>query len=159
VAARGHIAKRPFAESNQIRSRGASLTHGMRRSSLALVGRIALAAALAVGTFAYVEWWDFVPPSFGGARYQAVFLSNGQTYFGHYVDRLGPYAKIENAFYIQQTPAANENEAPTSKMVRRGNEFHQPEPFVLLPKTAILFVEDLRADSSVAQFMDRELAK
>jgi len=118
-----------------------------------------LALVVFTAAFAYVEWWDFVPPSLGGARYQAVFLSNGQTYFGHYVDRVGPYAKIENAFYIQQTPAANENEAATSKIVRRGSELHEPEPFVLLPKSAILFVEDLRTDSSVAAFMDRELGK
>ena len=159
MGSRGYIAKPPFAKDDKIRSRGASLTHGMRNLSLPFIGRIVLAVAVFVGAFAFVEWWDFVPPSVGGARYQAVFLSNGQTYFGHYVDRLGPYAKIENAFYIQQTPAANENEAPTSKIVRRGNEFHNPEPFVLLPKTAILFVEDLRTDSSVAQFMDRELGK
>jgi len=126
---------------------------------LARALKIALALVVFSAVFAYVEWWDYALPSFGAARYQAVFLSNGQTYFGHFVDRLGPFAKIENAFYIQQTPAANENEAATSKIVRRGNEFHQPEPFVLLPKTAIVFVEDLRADSSVAQFMDRELAK
>jgi len=131
----------------------------MGSGALSRVAKIVIAVLIFVGAFAYVEWWDYVPPSFGGARYQAVFLSNGQTYFGHYVDRLGPYAKIENAFYIQQTPAANENEAASSKIVRRGNEFHHPEPFVLLPKTAILFVEDLRVDSSVAQFMDRELAK
>ncbi|MEP6694212.1 MAG: hypothetical protein ABJB39_06175 [Chloroflexota bacterium] len=126
---------------------------------LPLLGKILLALLIFTAAFAYVEWWDFVPPSLGGARYQAVFLSNGQTYFGHYVERLGPYAKIENAFYIQQIPAANENEPATSKIVRRGAELHEPEPFVLLPKTAILFVEDLRADSSVAQFMDRELGK
>ena len=123
------------------------------------IGKIVLALVVFTAAFAYVEWWDFVPPSLGSARYQAVFLSNGQTYFGHYVDRLGPYAKIENAFYIQQTPAANENAAATSKIVRRGNELHEPEPFVLLPKSAILFVEDLRTDSSVAAFMDRELGK
>jgi hypothetical protein len=131
----------------------------MRSSLLQLVSKIFLALLLFAGSLAYVEWWDFVPPSLGSARYQAVFLTNGQTYFGHYVERLGPYAKIENAFYIQQTPAANENEAATSKIVRRGAELHQPEPFVLLPKTAILFVEDLRIDSSVAQFMDRELGR
>lgn len=131
----------------------------MRSGVLPLLGKILLALVVFVGAFTYVEWWDFVPPSLGVARYQAVFLSNGQTYFGHYVERLGPYAKIENAFYIQQTPAANENEAPTSKIVRRGAELHEPEPFVLVPKSAILFVEDLRTDSSVAQFMDRELGK
>jgi hypothetical protein len=119
-----------------------------------LVGLVVL-----VASFVFVEWWDFATPSFGGARYQAVFLANGQTYFGHYVERLGPYVKIENAFYIQQTPAANENEQPTSKIVRRGSELHEPTAFVLIPKSAILFVEDLRADSSVAQFMDREIPK
>ena len=131
----------------------------MRSPVLLRIAKIALAVVVFVAVFAFVEWWDFAPPSFGGARYQAVFLSNGQTYFGHYVDRIGPYAKIENAFYIQQTPAANENEAATSKIVRRGSELHEPEPFVLLPKSAILFVEDLRTDSSVAAFMDRELGK
>ena len=97
-------------------------------------------------------------PSFG-ARYQAVFLANGQTYFGHYLDRLGPYVKVENAFYIAQQPTAEEGQTPESRIIRRGSELHQPLPFVLIPKSAILFVEDLRQDSQVAQFMDRELGK
>jgi hypothetical protein len=120
---------------------------------------ILVAVALLLGSFALVEWWDFSLPSAGGARYQAVFLANGQTYFGHYVDRLGPYAKIENAFYIQQTPAQDEEQPAQSKIVRRGSELHHPTSFVLVPKSAILFVEDLRSDSSVGLFMDRELAK
>lgn len=109
-------------------------------------------------TFLFVRWWDFTLPSFG-ARYQAVFLANGQTYFGHYLDRLGPYVKVENAFYITQAPTAEEGQTPESRIIRRGNELHQPQPFVLIPKTAILFVEDLRQDSQVAAFMDRELGR
>jgi hypothetical protein len=120
--------------------------------------RIALFAVVLVATFALIRVWDFVLPSFG-ARYQAVFLANGQTYFGHYLDRLGPYVKVENAFYIQQAPTAEEGQTPESRIIRRGSELHQPLPFVLIPKTAILFVEDLRADSQVAAFMDRELGK
>ena len=110
-------------------------------------------------TFAFVRYWDFVMPSFGGARYQAVFLANGQTYFGHYLDRLGPYVKVENAFYITQQPTTGDTQAQESRIIRRGSELHQPLPFVLIPKSAILFVEDLRSDSQVAQFMDRELGK
>lgn len=117
-----------------------------------------LALVLLFGTFVLVEWWDFALPAFG-ARYQAVFLSNGQTYFGHYIDRLGPYVKIEDAFYIQQTPSEDEQTPAQSKIVKRGSELHRPTSFVLVPKTAILFVEDLRSDSSVAQFIDKELAK
>ena len=132
-----------------------------KRESVSGVVRLRLvliALVLLVGAFAFVEWWDFTLPRIGGARYQAVFLSNGQTYFGRYVDRLGPYVKIEDAFYIQQTPGQDDQPAQ-SRIVRRGSELHQPTRFVLVPKSAILFVEDLRSDSSVLQFMDRELAK
>lgn len=129
------------------------------RSEYVFTGKIVLAALILVGTFFLVDWWDFAMPSAGGARYQAVFLSNGQTYFGHYIDRLGPYAKIENAFYIQQTPSQDEQRPAESKVVRRGSELHHPTAFVLVPKSAILFTEDLGPDSPVAQFMDRELAK
>jgi hypothetical protein len=122
-------------------------------------GKIVIALLVLVGVFLLVEWWDFALPSAGGARYQAVFLSNGQTYFGHYIDRLGPYVKVENAFYIQQTPAQDEQTPASSKIVRRGNELHHPSSFVLIPKSAILFTEDLRSDSPVAQFMDTENAK
>jgi hypothetical protein len=120
--------------------------------------KLLAAIAILVATFALVRWWDFVlPPT--GARYQAVFLANGQTYFGHYLDRLGPYVKVENAFYITQAPTAEEGQTPESRIIRRGSELHQPLPFVLIPKSAILFVEDLRQGSQVAQFMDRELGR
>ena len=128
----------------------------MKRGPLAI--RIAVALVVVASVFAVVRWWDFTMPAFG-ARYQAVFLVNGQTYFGHYLDRLGPYVKVENAFYITQQPTTDENQTPESRLIRRGSELHQPLPYVLIPKSAILFVEDLRADSQVAQFMDRELAK
>ena len=122
----------------------------------ARVARVALALVAFALLFAIVRWWDFALPNVGAARYQAVFLSNGQTYFGRYIDRIGSYVKIEGAYYIQQTPTATEeqpNLPPESKLVRRGSELHQPLPSILIPKTAILFVEDLRSDSSVVQFI------
>jgi hypothetical protein len=124
--------------------------------------RIAVALVAFVLLFAVVRWWDFALPSFGASRYQAVFLSNGQTYFGRYIDRIGPYVKIEGAYYIQQTPTATEeqpNLPAESKLVRRGTELHQPLPYLLVPKNTILFVEDLRSDSSVAQFIIKDTAK
>jgi hypothetical protein len=105
-----------------------------------------------------VRYWDFAVPNFGAARYQAVFLSNGQTYFGRLIDRIGPYVKIEHAYYIQTT-GADDQAPPESRLIKRGNELHQPLPVVLIPRTAILFVEDLRPDSPVGQFMDRENGK
>ena len=110
--------------------------------------------------FVFVKYWDFViTPPVGHAKYQAVFLSNGQTYFGRYLDRLGPYVKIEDAFYIQQIPSQTQGAPADTKIVRRGSELHQPSGEMLIPKSAILFVEELRPDSQVAQFMDKDLGR
>lgn len=119
--------------------------------------RVLLAVVVLVATFAIVRVWDFVlTPPIGHAKYQAVFLTNGQTYFGRYFDRLGPYVKVDDAFYIQQQPKQQEGQQnPELKLVRRGSELHQPDPEMLIPKDSILFVEDLRPDSQVAQFMER----
>ena len=82
------------------------------RSRGPLIARILIAVFIVAATFLLVRWWDFTLPAFG-ARYQAVFLANGQTYFGHYLDRLGPYVKVENAFYITQAPTAEEGQTPS----------------------------------------------
>ena len=118
--------------------------------------RVALAAVTLVATFAVVKYWDFVlTPPLGHAKYQAVFLANGQTYFGRYLDRFGPYVKVEDPFYIQQQPKQEGQQNPDLKLVRRGSELHEPDPEMLIPKDAILFVEDLRPDSQVALFMEK----
>ena len=126
------------------------------RISRALPAKLGLFAALFVATLLIVQWWDFTMPSVGRPTYQAVFLVNGQTYFGRYYDRLGPYAKVENAFYIQQTRSENLDAAPESKLVRRGSELHEPTSAMLIAKSAILFVEDLQEGSSVSEFMRKE---
>ena len=100
-----------------------------------------------------VRSWDFTIPRFGAARYQAVFLENGQTWFGNYRDRLGPYAGMASVYYVQTKAAPDPDAAPTSQLVRRGGELHAPDLQVLIPKTAILFVEDLRDDSPIAKYM------
>jgi hypothetical protein len=121
------------------------------RARRLLIALVALSAA-----FAFTKYWDFVlTPPVGHAKYQAIFLTNGQTYFGRYLDRLGPYVKLDNAFYIQQQAAQQEGQQGDLKLVRRGSELHEPDPEMLIPKDAILFIEDLRSDSQVALFMDK----
>lgn len=126
------------------------------RSSSALPTRLAVFAVVFAITLLVVQWWDFTVPAIGRSTYQAVFLVNGQTYFGRYYDRLGPYGKVENAFYIQQTRSADPDAAPESKLVRRGSELHEPTSAMLIAKSAILFVEDLQDGSAVAEFMRKD---
>jgi len=118
--------------------------------------RLLIAVVAFTAAFAFTKYWDFVlTPPLGHAKYQAVFLTNGQTYFGQYLDRLGPYIKVENAFYIQQQAAQQEGQQGDLKLVRRGSELHQPDAEMLISKDAILFIEDLRPDSQVSLFMDK----
>jgi hypothetical protein len=112
-----------------------------------------VALVVFVGALLATQWWDFTLPSVGRSEYQAVFLANGQTYFGRYYDRIGAYAKIEDVYYLQQTQGANPDQAPDTKLVRRGKELHAPAARMLVPKSAVLFVEDLAPSSPVAQFM------
>lgn len=118
--------------------------------------RPALAALAFVLAFLFLQWWDLTLPSLGRASYQAVFLANGQTYFGRYYDRLGPYSKIESVYYIQQVRSGDPEKPPESKLVRRGGELHGPVERVLVPRTAILLIEDLQEASPVARFMEQE---
>jgi len=117
---------------------------------------VAVALAVFVLSFFATQWWDFTVPTLGRAQYQAVFLTNGQTYFGRYYDRIGAYAKIEDVYYLQQVQNADPSLAPDTKIVRRGSELHGPASRMLVPKSAVLFVEDLTDGSPVAQFMRQD---
>lgn len=117
----------------------------------------AVAVAVLAGTFALVRWWDFTLPSLGRGTYQAVFLTNGQVFFGRYYDRIGPHVKIVSVYYVQQTADPSDaSKPPESKLVRRGSELHGPPPEMLVPRTSVLFVEDLTDSSPVAQFMAKD---
>ena len=109
-----------------------------------------------VAAFFFTQWWDFTIPALGHAQYQAVFLTNGQTYFGRYYDRIGAYAKIEDVYYLQEGQATDTGGTTDTRIVRRGRELHEPSARMLIPKSAILFVEDLTDASPIAQFMQRD---
>src|SRR2546428_10958503 len=100
------------------------------------IARNVLAAIVVFAlAFVLVRWWDFTLPSVGAAKYQAVFLANGQTYFGRYLDRLGAYVKGVNAYHIQQTRAGGEKAPPESKLIPRGSELHTPAPVAPIPQS------------------------
>lgn len=120
---------------------------------------VAIAALVFLAAAFFTQWWDFTVPAVGHSRYQAVFLSNGQTYFGRYYDRVGAYAKIEDVYYLQQVKGTDPDASPETRIVRRGRELHEPASRMLIPKSAILFIEDLTEASPIAQFMNRDTGR
>jgi hypothetical protein len=90
-------------------------------------------------------------------RWQAVFLSNGQVYFGHLTVASDEFYELREAYYIQESPSAEEGRPPTREVRPLSSEFHQPENRMLIRKDEILFVENLRPDSDVAEAIERAL--
>ena len=92
-----------------------------------------------------------------GSKYQAVFLSNGQVYFGklhgYYTGR--PY--LTDVYYIQSPTTSSSGSSSTDtnqQLVKLGSEVHAPENEMILNKSSILFVENLTDKSKVVQLMN-----
>jgi hypothetical protein len=89
-----------------------------------------------------------------GNNRQAVFLTNGQVYFGKVTRDGGKTIVMKDIYYLQvQQPLqpAKENEQPQISLVKLGNELHGPEDEMRINREHVLFVEDMKDDSKVNQ--------
>ena len=93
--------------------------------------------------------WNF--PIVDGNKWQAVFLSNNQVFFGHLKEVNSGYTLLEEVYYLR--PA----QGPQGKvdLVKLGEELHGPEPNMYIPKGQITFWENLKPDSQVVQVINQ----
>lgn len=75
--------------------------------------------------------------------YQAVFLTNGSTYFGKLREQGDGWFLLTDVFYL----SVNETSGP--QLIKRGSEPQGPKEPMLIPRTQVLFIENLREDSDV----------
>ncbi|MDD4272062.1 MAG: hypothetical protein PHF50_04660 [Patescibacteria group bacterium] len=99
------------------------------------------------------DWADF-------SKYQAVFLSNGQVYFGKVMDANNQTLVLEKIYYLrtagnlQISDANNSTSTPAAdnfSLIKLGNELHGPEDKMSINLSQVLFVEDLKSDSKVVE--------
>lgn len=93
-------------------------------------------------------------------KYQAVFFTNGQVYFGKLQKLSGGYFKLNDIFYLQAKAdaAAAENPQETSaqktsdvELIKLGSEVHGPDDEMIISKDQVLFFENLKKDGKVSQ--------
>jgi len=91
-------------------------------------------------------------------QYQAVFLNNGQVYFGKLRGASSEYLRLQDVFYLQQNNQVqqpqDQNQSQSDNnlsLVRLGNELHGPENEMFIARDQILFWENLKDDGKVVQ--------
>lgn len=91
-------------------------------------------------------------------QYQAVFLTNGQVYFGKLTGGNANYLLLEDVYYlqqnnqeqVQQAEELNEEQA-NLQLVKLGEELHGPEDAMYISKEQILFWENLKDNGRVTE--------
>lgn len=98
-----------------------------------------------------------------GSKYQAVFFTNGQVYFGKLSSSNNSYLKLTDIYYLQtQSTDDSKNPQQTStdatsntQLIKLGDEIHGPEDQMTISKDQVLFYENLKADGKVAQSIQK----
>lgn len=130
------------------------------RKLVAMVVSAVVALVLVVGAF--LLWQSMSKSATGDAavetdKYQAVFMSNGQVYFGRLSNLGGSYAQLTDIYYLQVQqavqPAAEKKptEQPKVSLTKLGNELHGPTDKMHISRDQILFWENLKDDSTVVK--------
>ena len=89
-------------------------------------------------------------------EYQAVFLDNGQVFFGKLADTGSPYLTLRDVHYVQ-TLVEQDKKKTANLLIKRGSEWHNPD-FMRINSRHVVVIEPVGPDSRVAQLI-REAKK
>jgi hypothetical protein len=92
-------------------------------------------------------------------QFQAVFLTNGQVYFGKLTDLNHKYVTLTDIYYLQvqsssgslQNASSSANSNSQVSLAKLGSELHGPEDKMSISSDQVLFWENLKGDSKVSQ--------
>jgi hypothetical protein len=93
-------------------------------------------------------------------RVQAVFLTNGQVYFGKVKDVSSQYVDLQDIYYLnsQQQPATGaetDAQSTTFSLVKLGCELHGPVDQMIINRDQVSFWENLKDDGKVADAIEQ----
>ena len=131
------------------------------------IAAVVIIALLLVSTLVILSKTGVIGPNAAIKKddYQAVFLTNGQVYFGKLQNAEGDYLKLTNIYYLQvdssiQAGATQEEQAQAAaaaandsnvQLIKLGNELHGPQDEMQISSEQVLFWENLKGDSRVSQ--------
>ena len=131
----------------------------IRRSSLRQGGLIVLLVAVLIvlGLIAGLLFRALTPSdplasAINANEYQAVFLNNGQVYFGKLSAPGGDFYYLTKVYYLASQVSPQGGHATTrTTLVKLGKEIHGPEDKMIINRADILFVENLKPSGQVSR--------
>lgn len=86
------------------------------------------------------------------SRYQAVFLNNGQVYFGKAKQVNARFVTLDDVYYLTQASAANNQTTGDYTLVKLGcQQIHYPEDRMVISRDQVTFWENLSTKGKVAK--------
>lgn len=92
-----------------------------------------------------------------GSRYQAVFMNNGQVYFGKLTAADSDTLRLTNIYYVNVTQKVQPEEAPAEgeavepQLIKLGEELHGPDDEMFIDRDQVSFWENLKDEGKVVQ--------
>ena len=138
-----------------------------------------LLVAVLIIVLAIAAGWFVLGPKISGSfqgtktAYQAVFLTNGQVYFGRLALN-NNWVELTDIYYLQVTQNLQQTNSDASKtptstsaaqnqsniqLVKLGSELHGPTDKMHIDRDKILFWEDMKDDSKVVQAIQQYKSK
>ena len=110
-----------------------------------------MAAVLAIGVLGA----STSAPSVSSGKYQALFLTNAQVYFGKSNGMTADTVTRKDIYYLQQGVQNQEKKDEASntqlQLTKLGKELHGPEDMMYVERSQVLFWENLKDDSQVVK--------
>ena len=141
-----------------------------KESKKGLTWTIALVVfALLVGTFGGFVWANSrrgtIDAGIDPNKYQAVYLMNGQLYFGKLVALETNHLKLTNVYYLQSgtsqdaTATGNTNSADAAskfQLIKLTRAIYGPSDEMIISKDQVLYYQNLNADSKASQLIQSD---
>lgn len=85
------------------------------------------------------------------AQYQAVFLTNGQVYFGKVKDISKTYVDLQDIYYLNSQESTDSKQPTSFTLVKLGCELHGPNDQMIINREQVTFWENLKDDRQVVK--------
>lgn len=111
--------------------------------------------------------WQSHRPNTSGPR-QAIFLGNGQVYFGYASDLRNQIVTLQDVYYLrsQSSLTAADSKTPatppptaTIDLIKLGDEIYGPTDVMQINRDSITHIEEMKSDSQINQKIGEFLNK